>query len=112
MTTEINEERLFHSFISVLSEYSAELGDCIIDRYLNDKNTVVCSHIVSQIVLSNYSLIESRVKKLHGFVLKALRGKSNQWIIPYVRKEVEVLHIVALDWSNKHSGRHIGKVVL
>jgi len=95
-----------------VSEHSAELGDCIIDRYLTGKNAVVYAHIVSQIVLSNYALIDSRVRKLHDFVMMTLRERSSQWIVPFLRKEVEVLHIVSLDWSNKHSGRHIGKVVL
>lgn len=63
-------------------------------------------------MLSNYSLIEGRIKKLHQFVLKALREKSSLSVIPYLKKEAEILHIVSLDWSNKHSGRHIGKVVL
>jgi hypothetical protein len=111
--TELSEERLFHNFISVISGHSAELGDCIIDRYLTNKNTVAYSHIVSQIVLSNYSLIEQRVKKLHRFVIDSLNDVNPQRsIIPFVRKEIEILHIVSLDCSNKHAGRHINKIVL
>lgn len=45
-------------------------------------------------------------------MLRKLKEDSNHWIVPFVRKEIEVLHIVSLDWSNKHSGRHIAKVVL
>jgi hypothetical protein len=37
---------------------------------------------------------------------------SRRSIIPFVRKEIEILHIVSLNWSNKHAGRHINKVIL
>ena len=96
----------------MVSEHSAELGDCIIDHYLTGRNAVVYADIVSRIVLSNYALIDSRVKKLHGFVIKNIRERSGQWIVPFLLKEIEVLHLVSLDSSNKHSGRHVNKIIL
>lgn len=63
-------------------------------------------------MLSNYSLVGSRLQKLHEFVLKTLRGRTGHQVIPFVKKEVEVLHILSLDWANKHSGKHIAQVTL
>lgn len=58
-----------HSFIIAVSR-NDELGDVIIEQYLNFDNPSICAKLVSEIVISNYDLLESRLLKLHGFVMK------------------------------------------
>lgn len=111
MATESECERLFNNFIGVVSEKNAELGNCIIGKYLTHSNPAPHSQIVSQIVLSNTSELSGRVAQLHNFIMSSLK-ESKRSVIPFIKKEIEILHLVALDKSKKHGGYHGSKIVL
>lgn len=96
----------------MLSEQSASLGDCILDRYLVCRNSVVYSNIVGDIVSSNYNIMASRIEKLHKFVIGELTLGRHRAIIPFMQKETEIIHITSLDKTNKHSSQHCNEIVL
>ena len=70
------------------------LGDFIIDRYLNFEKPTVCSKIVSEIVISNYDLLEPRLLRLHNFVLEHVEEDLCHF---FIARETNILHLISKD---------------
>lgn len=88
-------EGALHDLVLAVSSNN-QLGDFIIDRYLNFSNPSICARLIAEIVLYNYDLLESRLLKLHNFILTNLDAKVAK-LTPFLIKYSDIIQIISKD---------------